>query len=130
MNRNSGEAHRLEPLRTAAELEIETVLDALPSDLGERARRIPVTYEPRPNEAMLKAGIRNNTLGLVLGERFGDGVFRFSSLPSQIILFLETIWDLTGHSMSRYREQVRRTFLHELGHYLGLDEKELGLRDL
>ena len=130
MNLNPSEDQRLEHLRSVAEKELETVLAALPPDLSERARRIPVTYEPRPNEEMLKAGISNNTLGLFLGERFGDSVFRHRPLPSQIVLFLVIIWNVAGHSMPLYREQVRRTFLHELGHYLGLNEKGLDLRDL
>ncbi|MBU1693265.1 MAG: metallopeptidase family protein [Verrucomicrobia bacterium] len=130
MNLNRGEDQSLEYLRTVAEKELEMVLATLPPDLGERARSIPVTYEPWPNAEMLKAGISTNTLGLFLGERFGDGVFRHRPLPSQIVLFLVVIWNVAGHSMSRYREQVRRTFLHELGHYLGLDEKEVRLRDL
>ena len=130
MNPNPAEDQCLEPLRTAAEQELGLVLAALPPDLGERADRIPVTYEPQPSAEMLKAGISANTLGLFLGERFDDSVFRHRPLPSQIILFLVVIWNVAGHLMPRYREQVRRTYLHELGHYLGLDEKEVRLRDL
>jgi predicted Zn-dependent protease with MMP-like domain len=29
-----------------------------------------------------------------------------------------------------FRDEVRTTFLHELGHYLGLDEDELAVRGL
>jgi predicted Zn-dependent protease with MMP-like domain len=29
-----------------------------------------------------------------------------------------------------FQEEVRRTYLHELGHYLGLDEEALAERDL
>lgn len=126
---NGGEG-RLERLRVAAEEVVAEVLAALPPDLRERAVTIPVTYEARPNEAMLKSGISRHTLGLFLGERFDDGMFRHAPLPSQIILFLESIWDMASHSTPHYREEVRRVFLHELGHYLGLNEREVRKRAL
>jgi hypothetical protein len=34
------------------------------------------------------------------------------------------------HDREEYREEVRTTYLHELGHYLGLDEEALAERDL
>ena len=51
-------------------------------------------------------------------------------LPPQIILFLENIWGVAEANEKLFREEVRTTFLHELGHYLGLDEDELTERGL
>jgi predicted Zn-dependent protease with MMP-like domain len=51
-------------------------------------------------------------------------------VPSQIILFLENIWSLADGREQLYRDEVRITFLHELGHYLGLDENGLIERGL
>jgi predicted Zn-dependent protease with MMP-like domain len=51
-------------------------------------------------------------------------------LPPQIILFLENVWDFAEGDEVIFREEVRTTFLHELGHYLGLDEDELTERGL
>ena len=42
----------------------------------------------------------------------------------------DLIWDFTDGDVSEFREEVKVTLLHELGHYLGLDEdevEELGL---
>ena len=47
-----------------------------------------------------------------------------------IWLFLENIWDYAGRDTAAYREEVRVTYVHELGHYLGLDEDDLEVRDL
>jgi predicted Zn-dependent protease with MMP-like domain len=51
-------------------------------------------------------------------------------LPPQILLFLENIWDYAGGDTGLYRDEVRITYYHELGHYLGWDEDELSRRGL
>jgi predicted Zn-dependent protease with MMP-like domain len=51
-------------------------------------------------------------------------------MPPQIILFLENIWDVAETDEKLFRDEVRTTFLHELGHYLGLDEDDLTERGL
>jgi predicted Zn-dependent protease with MMP-like domain len=45
-------------------------------------------------------------------------------------LFLLNIWDEADHGEAAFRREVRITLLHELGHYLGLNEKELADREL
>ena len=43
----------------------------------------------------------------------------------RIRLFLDNLWhDSEGH-LETYRDEVRITLLHELGHYLGLDEDQV-----
>ncbi len=51
-------------------------------------------------------------------------------LPPQIILFLENLWDLAEADQEIFRDEVHTTYLHELGHYLGLDEDDLFDRGL
>jgi predicted Zn-dependent protease with MMP-like domain len=51
-------------------------------------------------------------------------------LPGQILLFLENIWSYVEGDLERYREEVTVTLLHELGHYLGLDEQDMFDRGL
>ncbi len=65
-------------------------------------------------------GIEPDTLGLFTGPEFADE--GNVPLPPQIILFLENLWDFAEGDEAIFREEVRTTFLHELGHYLGLDE--------
>jgi predicted Zn-dependent protease with MMP-like domain len=43
---------------------------------------------------------------------------------------LENLRDFAEGDEVIFREEVRTTFLHELGHYLGLDEDELTERGL
>ena len=51
-------------------------------------------------------------------------------MPPQIILFLKNIWDVSESGEQLFCDEVRTTFLHELGHYLGLDEDDLTAREL
>jgi predicted Zn-dependent protease with MMP-like domain len=48
----------------------------------------------------------------------------------RITLFLDNIWDEAQADVQTFRDEVRATVLHELGHFLGLTEDELFDRDL
>ena len=117
-------------LQILAEAEINATLAALPKPLAAQARQLPVSCEARPNAALLADGIEADTLGLFVGEAFPDSESGGAQLPAQIILFLENIWELAEGDESCYREEIRTTLLHELGHYLGLDEIDLEERGL
>ena len=113
-----------------AEAEVQRTLRALPRPLRERATALPVTYEPRPNPELVDDGIEPDTLGLFVGEPFAERGLTTEPLPSQIILFLDNLWDFADGDEAIYREEIRTTYLHELGHYLGLDEIDLEDRGL
>ena len=110
--------------------EVEATLAALPGPLRERAEALPVTFERRPNAAHRRDGIEADTLGLFVGSEFAYEETASLPLPPQIILFLENIWDLAEADEESFREEVHTTYLHELGHYLGLDEDDLFDRGL
>jgi predicted Zn-dependent protease with MMP-like domain len=115
-------------LQALALAEVEATLTALPKPLRERAEKLPVTFERQPNAGLQADGIEGDTLGLFTGPEFADE--ENVPLPPQIILFLENIWDFAEDDEEIFSEEVRMTFLHELGHYLGLDEDELTERGL
>src|SRR5436190_23499667 len=110
--------------------EVETTLAELPVPLRERAQALPVTFERRPSPAHCRDGIEPDTLGLFVGEDFADEGTTSLPLPAQIILFLENIWEAAQGDEEIFREEVHTTFMHELGHYLGLDEDGLIERGL
>ena len=118
----------LKKLESIAAAEVSATVAALPPPLREQAQKLPVTFERVPNDDLVADGIESDTLGLFTGPEFADE--EHSTLPPQIILFLENIWDLAEEDEQFFREEVRTTFLHELGHYLGLDEDELSARGL
>jgi predicted Zn-dependent protease with MMP-like domain len=107
---------------------VERTLISLPKSLRERAKELPVTLERVPNAGLQADGIEPDTLGLFTGAEFAEE--GHVPLPPQIILFLENLWDWAEEQEKVFREEVRMTFLHELGHYLGLDEDELTERGL
>jgi predicted Zn-dependent protease with MMP-like domain len=115
-------------LQTLALAEVEATLTALPKPLRERAEKLPVTFERQPNAGLQADGIEADTLGLFTGPEFADE--GSVPMPAQIILFLENLWDFAEGDREIFRDEVHTTFLHELGHYLGLDEDELTERGL
>jgi predicted Zn-dependent protease with MMP-like domain len=117
-----------EKLCAVASDEVERTLTSLPGPLRERAGHLPVTFERVPNAGLQADGIEPDTLGLFTGPEFAEE--GHVPLPPQIILFLENLWDLAEDDETIFREEVQTTFLHELGHYLGLDEDELTKRGL
>jgi len=117
-------------LHALAREEVEATLAALPVPLRDRARALPVTFERRPNAAQRRDGIEPDTLGLFVGPEFAHEENAALPLPPQIILFLHNIWDFAEADEEFFREEVHTTYLHELGHYLGLGEDDLFERGL
>jgi len=117
-------------LLSEAEKEVGSVMESLPKPLRSMASGVPVTYEPWPNRLIVADGLDSDLLGLFVGNPINASLESDDALPAQIILFLHSIWDYAGHDPDIYRDEVRRTYLHELGHYLGLDEDGMIEREL
>jgi predicted Zn-dependent protease with MMP-like domain len=113
-----------------AALEVERLLARLPADLRDQARTIPVTFELEPSPELVADGIAPDTLGLFVGEAYAHGWSGGEALPTQIILFIGNLWDFAEANDDIFRREVRKTVLHELGHFLGLNESELEARHL
>jgi predicted Zn-dependent protease with MMP-like domain len=113
-----------------AKAEVADVLAQLPAPLREKAEEIPVIFEIRPSRALVRDGIAADTMGLFEGGSTADAVGDTPVWPTRILLFLENIAKEAGPSESAFRREVRTTLLHELGHYLGLDEDALDERGL
>ncbi len=108
--------------------EVAATIAELPDDLRPRAAALPVSYERVPGQDIIDDGVEPDTLGLFVGGEFAheDQV----PLPAQIILFLENIFDMVKGDEEEFLEEVHITYIHELGHYLGLNEDELDERGL
>jgi predicted Zn-dependent protease with MMP-like domain len=116
---------RWKELVELAQGEVQRTLDQLPDELRVPARELPVTCEPYPSEELEADGIEADTLGLFVGEALAETGGTAAPLPAQIILFLENLWDYAEEDTDIFLEEVHITYVHELGHYLGLDEDEL-----
>jgi predicted Zn-dependent protease with MMP-like domain len=113
-----------------AEAEVRGTVRRLPRQLRPHAEALPVAYEPRPNDAILEDGWEPDLLGLFVGKPFGEEESGYADVPPQILLFIENLWDFAEEDEAIFRDEVRTTYLHELGHYLGLDELDLEERGL
>ncbi len=117
-------------LKQLAQREVEATLAALPAPLRERAAALPITCERVPSAEFVAEGIEPDTLGIFTGPAFADEFHSASPVPPQIILYLENLWDFAAGDEEGFRSEVHTTYLHELGHYLGLDEDDLTERGL
>ena len=115
-----------------AERVVAVLKSRLPREVREAAEELPVSMWPRPTKAMRREGLEPDLLGLFVGpsaaESWEDG--GGDVLPSEILLFLDNIWEEAEGDPDAFDEEVRITYLHELGHYLGLDEDDVAARGL
>lgn len=102
----------------------------LPAAVRTAAERVPVCYEPQPNAALQAEGWEPDLLGMFVGHEHRGELAEGAPLPPQILLFLDNLWDYAGGDETLYRDEIRLTYLHELGHYLGWDEDEIAQRGL
>lgn len=123
------DARHWKRLVTTAEAETAATLRRLPADLRAKAEGVPLVFEPWMSDELAGPDIDPDSLGLFVGDAH-DVSESTMPMPPQIFVFLESIWDFVEGDEAAYREEVRLTYLHELGHYLGLDEGELEARGL
>jgi predicted Zn-dependent protease with MMP-like domain len=102
----------------------------LPPEIRPLARDVAVHYERLPGADVIADGLPADILGLFDGAPYGSELTTDNPTPPQILLYLENLWDFADGEEDIFREEVRTTYLHELGHYLGWDEDELTARGL
>lgn len=115
-------------LRDIANEETARLISALPPQIREKVRNIPIIFQQSPSPSLIADGVAPDVMGLFVGDDFPHEAS--SPVTTEIFLFLFNIWDEAQAEMPQYRAEVRLTLLHEWGHYLGLDEDELTERTL
>ena len=117
-------------LTTLAEQTVVALQRKLPGPLRELAVAVPVHYEQFPSEDIIKEGFEPDILGLFTGAPHGAELDQEQPMMPQILLYLGNLWDQAGGDRTFFCEEVRTTYLHELGHFLGWDEDDLAARGL
>jgi predicted Zn-dependent protease with MMP-like domain len=106
--------------------EAEAVLAELPAGLRAEAETVLLEVADRSARDEAQSGIV--TLGLYEGvplvERHADSVLL---RPDRITLFRLPLQSLARTEVE-LRRQMRKTLIHELGHFFGFDEDELRAR--
>lgn len=123
-------AHDLARLTQLAADAVGAAQRQLPPEIRPLARGVAVHYEARPDADVLAEGFEPDILGLFTGNPHGSELAHDHPAPPQILLYLESLWDFAEADADIFREEVRLTYLHELGHYLGWDEDDLAARGL
>lgn len=114
-----------------AESVIDRALKHLPPELRAEASRVPVVLLDLPDDSILEEGFEPDLLGLFVGSMLPDDEGASEApVPPQIFLFLDNLWEFSDADPAVFRREVRKTFLHELGHRIGLDEHDLEVRGM
>jgi predicted Zn-dependent protease with MMP-like domain len=102
----------------------------LPPEIREAARSVPVRFEAAPGADVLADGFEDDLLGLFTGSAHGTELSAGNPEPPRIFLYTANLWDYSEGDVESYRDEVRLTYLHELGHFLGWDEDQIAARGL
>ena len=111
-----------------AQNEVHRCLKRLPADLRLAAEECPVSFEEELPED--ESHTDEEVLGLFEGRsRLEAAPQSLEEMPC-IRLFLCNLWAFAGEDPRYYRWEVSKTYLHELGHYLGWDAEEVEMLGL
>ena len=116
---------------TRAEFErvVEEALESLPKRFADLVENVAVTVEDEPSAEDLEiaegdADDDSELLGIYRGVALTDRTHDMPLLPDEIAVFRGPIGRVAETRQDAV-EEVRKTVIHELGHYFGLDEDEL-----
>lgn len=110
---------------------VARTIQELPRDLRQALSTVHILVQPRPGTSPKKG---------TGGEEYLLGVFEGISLkewpaemdrwfPDRIILYQDNL-ETSYPDREELKREIRKTLLHELGHYFGFNEKELRERGL
>jgi predicted Zn-dependent protease with MMP-like domain len=116
-------------VREASAVVAETLAE-FPAEIREAAKVVPVLFERVPGKDVLDDGFEPDLLGLFTGSPVGTEYSEGNPEAPRIILYTANLWDYAEDDLDAYKVEVRLTFLHELGHYLGWDEGQVAARGL
>lgn len=106
---------------------VEEALLQIPEDLRRALRNVHVTVEDWPTpEQLASVGLPEDEVlfGLYEGTPLLERGTESPLLPDRITLFQRPLEEAC-ETEEELREQIRKTVVHELGHYFGLDEDRL-----
>ncbi len=113
---------------------VEDALASLPDAVRRYLSNVAITVEDQPSDDDLLASdppLSPAILGIFRGAPFGQkaSMDPWSHFPSAIVLYQRNL-ERFARSRAELIEQIGITLIHEVGHFLGLDEEELWARGL
>ena len=110
-----------EDLFERADKTIKSTIASLPIPIREHAEKVATLLEKWPHDESDQD---------MLGQFHGFEENHISETLGPIFIFIGPIYELCQDEDSPFEQEVRLTYLHELGHFLGLDEGDLEERGL
>jgi predicted Zn-dependent protease with MMP-like domain len=102
-----------------AQQQIAEIQHELPESIRARAMEVPVFF------SRARGGHRGKWLGVFQGLTMMGGPPAQPDEMPRITLFIDTLAEAANFRKAVFLDEVRITYLHELGHYLGWDEKQI-----
>lgn len=106
-------------LLALAEEVVARTLDELPPAIAQEVEQVSVFVETEPDAEDVAAGVGADWLGIFEGASHPHGDLPD---PPRIRIWVNNLWTFASGREAAFRREVRVTLLHEIGHYLGLDE--------
>jgi predicted Zn-dependent protease with MMP-like domain len=109
---------------------VAEALDTLPGDIRVRMANVTIVVEDDATpDQIAGAGLdpqRDVLFGLYEGSPLPERGYDFGmTLPDRITLFYRPLVESGGPAA--IREEIRRTLVHEVAHFVGLDDDEIDL---
>lgn len=114
-----------EELECIARKEVAAALASLPDVIRRTAEECSIHFVEMESRLEIEPDLEDDLLGLFEGNARCDPAPGSLEEMPRIRLFLDNLWFDCDEDLPLFREEVRITLLHELGHYLGLDEDQV-----
>lgn len=102
---------------------VKEAVAALPKEFRKYLENVAIIVEEDVTEEFLKPN--QELLGLYQGvPKKERGFWYGNALPDRIVIYKRPIEKISSH-LEELKENIRQTVLHEIGHYFGLEEREL-----
>ena len=104
---------------------VTDALDSLPKRFADLVENVVIAVEDEPSESDLEhADDGHELLGIYRGVALTERTHDMPLLPDEIVIFRGPI-NRIARTRHEALEQVRRTVIHELGHYFGLADDDM-----
>jgi predicted Zn-dependent protease with MMP-like domain len=107
---------------------VAEALKTLPPRVRDRMKDVSVVVRNKPTQKELKeAGVPkgDTLLGLFVGTSLADkSVFDAPRDVDRIILYRKPLEEMCA-TRAKLVKEIRKTVIHEVGHFLGMEEEEL-----
>lgn len=107
---------------------VQRAVKRIPAEIRERMENILISVRKRPSREMLRqSGIPPGDipLGLYIGASLAERSDIYPPLyPDTIFIFQEPLEEMCS-TKEELEEQIEITVVHEIAHFIGLDERRL-----